>query len=262
MRRGEICGLYDTDIKGDVVHVIGNMVRYTSKRKIGINDKLFYDSKWLLKRPKSYNGDRFIKYPDYVRKLWEGRTGRIVDLCPDMITDRFGRLIKRIGLPHFRFHDLRHYSASIQHALGIKDAYIMSRAGWNNDRVLKEVYRHALNDKQEEMDNVANQHFDSLVVDNDSLSLELPESFNLNDYVNLLYQGCKYIVAYKIVNPEERIQNFSTVLESVISHYGLCNYPGINEGCKTEAIHAFKIGSKEMFMHWIPTWFETLRNFN
>ena len=61
-----------------------------------------------------------------------------------MITDQLKDIWERAGIPHFDFHDLRHYCASVQHALGVPDAYIMQRGGWGNDRVLKEVYRHAL----------------------------------------------------------------------------------------------------------------------
>lgn len=81
---------------------------------------------------------------------------------PNEISYKFKRLLKRNGLPHFRFHDLRHYSASIQHALGIPDSYIMQRGGWGNDGTLKAVYRHALEDKTTEMDNLANKHFEEL----------------------------------------------------------------------------------------------------
>ena len=67
-----------------------------------------------------------------------------------------------MNLPHFRFHDLRHYCASIQHAMGIPDAYIMQRGGWGSDTVLKNVYRHALKDKSDEMNDLANEHFSKL----------------------------------------------------------------------------------------------------
>ena len=38
----------------------------------------------------------------------------------------------------------------------------MQRGGWGNDRVLKEVYRHALKDKVSEMDDKANNYFESM----------------------------------------------------------------------------------------------------
>ena len=117
---------------------------------------------WILKSPKSYAGDRYIEFPDFVAEKWKGRNGRLVNLNPNQITRKFNDLLKRSGMPVFRFHDLRHYSASIQHALGIPDAYIMQRGGWGNDHVLKEVYRHAMKDKAIEMSKIANAHFESL----------------------------------------------------------------------------------------------------
>lgn len=34
------------------------------------------------------------------------------------------------NIHHFRFHDLRHYSASIWHALSILEAYILADGRW------------------------------------------------------------------------------------------------------------------------------------
>ena len=49
--------------------------------------------------------------------------------------------------------------------MGIPDAYIMQRGGWGSDAVLKNVYRHALEDKEAEMNNKANEHFSKLFCD-------------------------------------------------------------------------------------------------
>lgn len=149
MRRGEICALDAKNIQGNVVHVCQNMVRTP-------------DKEWIIKTPKSYAGDRYIEYPDFVAEKWKGKTGRIVNMNPCCITDRFARLLKSSGINHFRFHDLRHYSASVQHAIGVPDAYIMQRGGWGNDGVLKNVYRHVMEEKQKEMNQKANDYFTEL----------------------------------------------------------------------------------------------------
>lgn len=95
MRRGEICALDSSDIKDGVVHVSKSMV-------------LDSERNWVIKSPKSYSGDRYIRFPDFVlSKL--SKNGRITSLNPSMITDRFRDILKRTGIPHFRFHDLRHY---------------------------------------------------------------------------------------------------------------------------------------------------------
>lgn len=149
LRRSEICGLEDTDFNGDVAHI---------QRAVVLDE----NKQWIDKITKSYAGDRYVPFPDFVIDRIRGRKGRIVHLKPNQISDRFIDVVKRSGLPHFRFHDLRHYSASIMHALGVPDAYIMQRAGWGSDTVLKQVYRHALADKSEEMNNITNDHFSQL----------------------------------------------------------------------------------------------------
>ena len=148
MRRGEICALRADNISGTIVHVCENMIADGPDN-------------WIIRHPKSYAGDRYIDYPDFVAKLWTGKAGRIVDLTPTALTRRFQRITHRLSLD-CRFHDLRHYSASIQHAMGIPDAYIMQRGGWASDGVLKQVYRHALEDKAKEMGQKANKHFSQI----------------------------------------------------------------------------------------------------
>ena len=149
MRRGEISALTTDNIQGNTVHICQSMV-------------LGPDKTWILKAPKSYAGDRFITYPDFVAEKWQGKEGFVTDLKPDTISHRFEHILKGAGLPHFRFHDLRHYSASVQHALGIPDSYIMQRGGWGNDAVLKNVYRHTMKDETLKMCNKANEHFSNL----------------------------------------------------------------------------------------------------
>ena len=150
MRRGEICALDSDHIKGNVVHVEKSMA-------------LTENNEWVIKSPKSYAGDRYITFPDFVIDRISGIQGRIINLNPNQITNRFRRILKKEGLPVFRFHDLRHYSASIQHALGIPDAYIMQRSGWSNDGVLKGVYRHAMGQEIEPMTNIVNEHFSNVM---------------------------------------------------------------------------------------------------
>lgn len=149
MRRGEICALHSDCISGNVVHVMRNMVLDSS-------------GQWITKAPKTYAGDRYIEFPDFVAEKLKGVNGKATNLTPDALTCRFRRLIRRSGVHSFRFHDLRHYSASIQHALGIPDAYIMQRGGWQTDGVLKAVYRHAMDDTQKAMNQKTNLYFSEL----------------------------------------------------------------------------------------------------
>ena len=150
MRRGEICALNkNTDLTGNTIHISRTMV---------LDEK----SEWIVKTPKSYAGDRYVTIPGFAADKFRALPGDTVGLTPNDITNRFQTVLKHAGLPHFRFHDLRHYNASIQHALGIPDAYIMQSGGWGNDSVLKEVYRHALPEIQEKMENKALEYFEKM----------------------------------------------------------------------------------------------------
>lgn len=149
MRRGEICGLSLDDIQGNVIHIRYSLV-------------LGSDKKWYKKAPKTESSDRYVEAPEFViNRIRE--SGHITDLNPHSITLMFQRVLARNNIPHFRFHDLRHYSASVRHALGIPDAYIMADGGWKSDRVLKNVYRHAMSDRRKEMSEIATDHFNSML---------------------------------------------------------------------------------------------------
>lgn len=149
MRRGEIAALDSAHINGNTVHVEYSMA-------------IDETGNWIRKAPKSISGNRYICFPDFVIEKLRTIKGSITPLTPGQISDRFLTIRNRVGLRQLRFHDLRHYSASIQHALGVPDAYIMERGGWKNDAVLKNIYRHTLRDKNDQMNRLVNAHFENL----------------------------------------------------------------------------------------------------
>lgn len=133
LRRSEICGLSSADLSGDVLHVHRAIVYDEHQTPTG-------------KGPKTGASDRHILLPHQIAELLREK-GR-VDLSPQQVTQRFRRLVKKAGLPHFRFHDLRHSFVSIAHAAGIPDAYIQSAGGWSTDYTMRNVYRQTLPDAQ------------------------------------------------------------------------------------------------------------------
>lgn len=133
MRRSEIVALTLDDIKGNVIHVHSAIVR----------DK---DGQQVRKSPKTYASDRYIEVNQWIIDLIKEK-GYITTHSPDKITLRFSLLLKKLDLPHFRFHDLRHFYVSYLHAEGIPDSYIIQRTGHSTDIILKSVYRHALQDR-------------------------------------------------------------------------------------------------------------------
>ena len=149
MREGEICALEMRDIKGNVVHVH--------------RDIAYLKNGWQIKEtPKTAASNRYIEYPAAViDKIRE--QGYVTELTAAALGTRFYRFLKEHGLPHFRFHDLRHYAASTLHAQGVPDAYIMKRGGWTTDQTLKAVYRHTLADQDKVMTEKANTFFEGML---------------------------------------------------------------------------------------------------
>ncbi len=143
LRRSEACALEESDIdrENGIIHV---------RRALVLDD----DHKWVIKGPKSRAGYRDIKLPAFVLEQLQPAEGtkRIVKIAPVTVTDDFSDALKAAGLPHFRFHDLRHYQASILHAMGVPDKYIMERGGWRTDSTLKNIYQHTMDDKRREVE--------------------------------------------------------------------------------------------------------------
>jgi len=151
MRRSEICALTSDDIHGNMVTV---------------SKALVYDEVGALtvKTTKTVSSNRVIEYPDFVIEAVSGIDGRIITSAPDVLSNRFKRTVKRLGGPQFRFHDLRHYAASIMHAIGVPDQYIMQRGGWATDVVMKRVYRNVIDIEQKKQTKIINNHFRELSV--------------------------------------------------------------------------------------------------
>lgn len=157
MRRGEICALEGSDIdrENNIITVSKSMV-------------LAPDNTWVIKAPKTYSGYRQIIFPDFViRKLPPKQSGRLLSATPSQITNRFRDAVKYSGLPHFRFHDLRHYAASIMHAIGIPDQYIIQRGGWSSDFVMKSIYRNTIDDQTKKFNTNILSHFENFNGDED-----------------------------------------------------------------------------------------------
>lgn len=148
LRRGEISALQKEDIIGSTIHVSKAMV---------LNE----NRKWIIKPPKTYESNRTIDAPAFVIESLLKNNGR-VNLTPDQITKTHRYVLKKLGLPHFRFHDLRHYHASILHALGFPDKYIMERGGWANSGTLKNIYQHTMASKNQELNDVATKYFEKI----------------------------------------------------------------------------------------------------
>ena len=154
MRRSEACAIRydDIDNKTNMITVRRSVVR-------GPDKEFVYKD-----LPKNYSSYRTIEYPpDVVRAIGRGFGYVITKYNPESVTKRFSKALEDAGLPHFRLHDLRHYSASILHAIGIPDQYIMARGGWKTDHVMKRVYRDTISDEEKKMNDKINDYFSRII---------------------------------------------------------------------------------------------------
>lgn len=106
------------------------------------------------KGTKTTSSDRWLNIPDYIQILIDAQpriNDNVIQLTGAMIYKDFVTLCKENGLPHFRFHDLRHTNASVMLALGVPDKYSMARTGHSTDNMLKTVYQHTMKEKADEV---------------------------------------------------------------------------------------------------------------
>lgn len=142
LRAGEVAALtyhYEEDIDFDAgtIHVSHSLARTS-------------EGEWILKVPKTRTSDRVIPMPKEVMERIREQ-GYVTHWNPEQIYGKFSSLLRRNGIPHFRFHDLRHYGASYLHAKGYPDAYIQARTGHASNEVLRKVYTHVLTEEQKEI---------------------------------------------------------------------------------------------------------------
>lgn len=152
LRRSEICALCYEDI--------GNGF-------ITVNKAMVYDinHEWVVKVPKTEAGYRTTYLPESVttRIKKRGTSGRIIEMNPNQLSYAFSVAVKEADLPHFRLHALRSYYASILHALGVPDKYIMSWGGWHDEATLHQHYQKVMEDKMPEMAKIGIDHFVALI---------------------------------------------------------------------------------------------------
>ena len=161
LRRGEVCAIRYEDILYDfnAIYVHSDVVLDEQKR-------------WIYKDyAKNATSTRQVIYSKEVIDLIGHGTGHIFDCTPDYITSSFCNLRDRLGMK-CRFHDLRHYTVSILHSIGIPDQYIQQRTGHKNAKILRDVYTNPLKSQSNAYVKQINKYF------SDVFSEELKKELN------------------------------------------------------------------------------------
>lgn len=155
LRRSEISGLRwnDVDFKKHTI---------TIKRAVVYGG----DSQYKEKSTKSTAGTRTLTVSDSLMERLQQEPKETEFVCPmrpTSITHGFEKILKQTDVPPFRFHDLRHYYASVLLALNIPNKYAQRRMGHATDGMLKKVYQHLMDEKITETDEKIGEHFKDFI---------------------------------------------------------------------------------------------------
>lgn len=158
MRRSEICALKWSNIN-------------FKKNTITIDSAVVIDAenKFVKKTTKTVSGTRTIRmFPIVSEALKAHReanpdTNEYIAPRPNIISNQFPRMLKKHGIPHYRFHDLRHYTVSVMISLNVPNMYIADYIGHKGEELIKKVYGHIMASKKSSVEDQMQQYFSAFV---------------------------------------------------------------------------------------------------
>lgn len=155
LRRGEALGLHWSDLDWDrkllkisrQVLVIGKEILITavpktaaSTRTVHLSDDLITDLRAHWQRQQQERRGTGINWHEH-GLMFPGEDGG--PYPPSNFAHRFKRLLQSAGLPHIRFHDLRHSAASLMLARGVPLTAVSEILGHANASITAGIYGHA-----------------------------------------------------------------------------------------------------------------------
>lgn len=149
LRRSEVCAITaeDVDRKNNIISVNKALVK-------DINGA------WIVKSTKTEGSTRDIVMPASIIKLL-AKEGNLVNLTPQRLSKNFIKACHALGIEGLVFHDLRHYSASIMHALGANNEYVMKRGGWTTEATLNQHYRGTISEYEKRYNDLLTDHIEN-----------------------------------------------------------------------------------------------------
>jgi integrase len=159
MRQGELLGLHWEDISGSEIHV-----RHTTQT--------LYKKGIVISEPKTDRGKRTITLPEIAVKalqeyqqVMSDKTGLVFHtstgkpISARNLIRGFQTVLEKAGLPHIRFHDLRHTSATLLLIAGVHPKVVQERLGHSRIDMTLDTYSHVVPSLQEDAAEKMNKLF-------------------------------------------------------------------------------------------------------
>lgn len=144
MRRGELLGLQQADIDFQAgVLFVRRAVAWTARGVVVTRPKTRAGVRGLLLDPLTLEElQAYVdRHPGCGPWLWSCTED---PPSPNSLVRRFKRIIEWAGLPHIRFHDLRHSNATLALLAGVDPKVVQARLGHHSAAFTMDRYQHVL----------------------------------------------------------------------------------------------------------------------
>lgn len=142
LRQSEIAALTWDDYNGKTIKI--HSARVPNK-----------DGKFVIKNTTKSEASTRELVVDGILKERLDRADRtseyISPMLPTSVLRKFNSLCDKNNLPRFTMHEQRHGHASMMLAMGVPDKYAMKRLGQSSPSMVKEVYQHLYESKEQEV---------------------------------------------------------------------------------------------------------------
>jgi integrase len=134
-------------IKGEGIQFRKTTKTDGSRRSIAVTDSTIHFLKKLKTKQAKEKLALGSVYKDH-DLVFANSEGDALD--PDGLSREFSRLVKRLHLPHVRFHDLRHTHATLLLQQGIHPKVVSERLGHSTIAMTMDTYSHVMPNMQKE----------------------------------------------------------------------------------------------------------------
>ncbi len=161
-RRGELCALRWSDIDGDTLTIAWSVYTTSSggwalkvpktrqKRRIGLDPVVMEALRRHRDAVDALADSLELDVPPDAFVFSDSPQG-IEPLRPGLVTERYARVAKSVGLSSTRFHALRHFHATRAIAKGHNPVTVSQRLGHSDPSMTLRIYSHAIEQRDRDL---------------------------------------------------------------------------------------------------------------